>query len=829
MLLPISWLSDFIDLDLDPEALADELTMKGTEVEAIHHCSVSGVVVGRVTTCDPHPDADRLSVCTVEIGAGEPATVVCGAPNVAPGQRVAVAPPGAVLAGGLRVKARKVRGVASAGMILAEDELGIGDDHEGILVLDEDAPIGADLAGLLPICDTVLELSITPNRGDCLSLLGIARELHAATGAPLFLPPMAPADADPAGGELAERLRIEIRDPEGCPRYAARLVAGVRVGPSPLLWRIRLHRAGIRPINAVVDATNITMLELGQPQHGFDLAHFPGGTVTIRPSADQEPFTTLDKVERRLPAGLVMIAAGEQAVAIGGVMGGLDSGVCETTTDVLVESAYFDPGRVRRAASARRIASESSYRFERGGDPERVPDAAGRTAYLIARHAGGRVVPGIVDAYPAPVERPRLSLRRDRLRTLLGIEVPDLDVTRILDRLAMAPRHVAEDGTWSVAVPAHRSDLEREVDLIEEVARIHGYERIPESLGLAGQTPVGPGTMERLAARVEDLLAGIGFSGTCGNSLLGPGDLAACALDAEGAAAPVRLRNPQGEEQSLLRTSLLPSLIACAHRNVARDRPDVRIFELGKVFEDRGGTHRRGDEARFVERELLGLLATGSAEPAHWSGPPRAVDFYDGRGVLEHLLRGLAVTEIEWRAPEQALPYLDPGSSAELLHSGSVLGRVGMLDSALGERFDLSRPVVVAELELEALLALVDERRQYHEPSRFPASRRDLSLVMPPGLDFVAVERQIRGSAKRNLRAIEVFDVYRGKPLDPGQVSIALRLTYRAADRTLTDEEIQKDQDRVIRGLREELGVLVRGADCREGGGTTRRGWDVET
>ena len=421
MLLPLSWLTDFIEIELDPDGLAEALTMTGTEVEAIHRFAIEGVMVGRVASREKHPDADRLSVCTVDVGGDDPLTIVCGAPNVARGQTVAVAPPGARLPGGLEIKARKMRGVQSAGMILAEDELGIGVGHEGILVLDDDLPIGEDLAEHLPLRDTVFELSITPNRGDCLSLLGIARELHALTGAPLFMPPL--ADHASGAGELDGRVRIEILDVDGCPRYAARVVEGVTIGPSPLLWRIRLHRAGMRPINAVVDATNITLLELGQPQHGFDLSRFPSGTVVVRCSGDGEEFTTLDGVEHRLPAGLVMIAADEVPVAVGGVMGGLDSGVTESTGAVLVESAYFDPSRVRKAANSLKIASESSYRFERGVDPERVPDAAARTAWLIAEHAGGKVLPGIADAYPAPVEKPELRLRRERIGLLLGIEI----------------------------------------------------------------------------------------------------------------------------------------------------------------------------------------------------------------------------------------------------------------------------------------------------------------------------------------------------------------------------------------------------------------------
>ena len=810
MLLPLSWLSDFIEIELDPDSLAEALTMTGTEVEAIHRFAVEGVVVGCVESCEKHADADRLTVCTVDVGGDAPLTIVCGAPNVAAGQRVAVAPPGARLPGGLEIKARKMRGVRSEGMILAEDELGIGVGHEGILVLDDDLPIGDDLADHLPLRDTVFELSITPNRGDCLSLLGIARELHALTGAPLFMPPT----ADPAKGSegLEERVRIEIRDVDGCPRYAARVVEGVKIGPSPLLWRIRLHRAGMRPINSVVDATNITLLELGQPQHGFDLSHFPSGTVVVRASKDGEEFTTLDGVERKLPAELVMIAADQVPVAVGGVMGGLDSGVTESTEAVLVESAYFDPSRVRKAANSLRIASESSFRFERGVDPERVPDAAARTAWLIATHAGGKVLPGIVDAYPAPIDRSELRLRRERIGLLLGIEIADDDVARILDRLGLAPRHDAGSGEWRVLVPTHRHDLAREIDLVEEVARVHGYDRIPESTGLAGRAPAGPSAIERLITRVEEQLVGIGFAGSSGNSFLGPGDLAALRLDAEGEAKPIRIGNPIGEEQSLMRPSLLPSLMAAARGNSARGRSDLRLFEIGKVFEDLGGRHERGAENRFVEREVLTLLATGEAEPLHWGRDSRLVDFYDCRGIIEHLLRGLGLGDAAFDAEAALPPFLDPGRAASLRHGQIALGWVGLVDEKIAGAFDLPRPVVIAHLDLEELLPLLTGARHYEEPSRFPASRRDLSLLMPPGLSFARIEERIRAVAKKNLRDIEVFDVYEGKPLEPGQKSVALRLTYRAQDRTLTDDEIKKSQDRIIRTLQEELDVGVRGA-----------------
>lgn len=804
MLLPISWLSDFVELELDPEELANELTMKGTEVEAIHQHRVSGVLVGEVLSVDPHPNADRLTICSVDLGREEPSTIVCGAPNVAAGQRVAVAPPGAELPGGFKIKARKMRGVASEGMVLAEDELGIGDDHSGILVIEEELPIGSELGAHIPLCDTVLELSVNPNRGDCLSLYGIARELHAITGAPIFTP--ATAALGEGEADLRGRIRVDLEDAEGAPRYLARVVEEVRVRPSPLLWRVRLHRAGLRPINAIVDATNITLLELGQPQHAFDLRHFPTGRVVVRTSAAKEPFVTLDEQVHELPEGLVLIASEQAPVALAGVMGGLDSAVTAQTREILVESAYFKPSAVRRASSILRISSEAAYRFERGVDPELVPLAAARTAHLIAAHAGGRVVAGEVDAYPVPFRRRRVKMRGERLKMLLGYEIPAADTTRILDRLGLAPEAESEDN-WLVQVPSHRHDLEREVDLIEEVARIHGYERIPETSGLAGPAPLGLGRADRVCLSLERALVGLGFAGTVGNSLISPADLKALRWPEEEA---VRLNNPLGEDQSLMRPSLLPSLLAVAQRNLARGRAHLRLFEVGKVFQDLGGKHERGAEQRFVERNVLTLLAVGQRSPQHWSADAHELDFYDARGVAEYILGAVGAPALSW------LPKAQPFLVAELaaaIHVGQQeVGWIGVLDPALAQHWDLSGNALLAHLELDRLVPLLATERHYREPSRFPASRRDLSMLVPPGLRYAKIEERIQQVAKRNLQSVEVFDLYEGEPLEPGQRSLALRITYRAQDRTLTDKEIKESQDQIIAALQQDLGVVIRGA-----------------
>lgn len=803
MLLPLSWLSDFIDLTLEPQVLADELTMKGTEVEAIHRYEVDGLVVGAILDVSAHPDADRLVVCRVDIGGGEPSTIVCGAPNVAAGQKVAVAPPGAMLPGGFRLKARKMRGVKSEGMILAEDELGIGDDHDGILVLPSDWEVGADLGRYLPVSDVVLELAITPNRGDCLSLLGIAREIHAITGAPVRMPEMASALAGPAPVEVV------IEDPEGCPRYAARVIDGVQVGQSPILWRARLHRAGLRPINAVVDATNITLLELGQPQHAFDSTAFAGDVVRVRASRPGEPFTTLDGNDHELEAGFVMIASDEAPVAIGGVMGGQDSAVTEETTRLVLESAYFDPSRIRKAASRLRLSSDSSYRFERGVDAERVLEAAARTAHLVMAHAGGQDVGGVTDAYPEPVEPASLNLRKSRVDAILGLSVPPAEIQGILQRLGLEP--TVESDSWSVRVPTHRHDLEREIDLVEEVARIHGYEKIPEVNRLSGAPPRGLSDLERLQSRLEALLTGAGYAGTVGNSLISPSEIEP--FQGPGAPAPPRVRNPLGEDQSLLRPTLLPSLLGVAARNAARGRADVRVFEIATVFEDRGGVHERGNEARFQERPVLALLATGRRSPLHWSqsGQDTLQEWADLTGIVTHVCRGLGLgtPDIE----ETQLAGFEVGSSARLILDGKTLGRMGCVDRKLSGALDLRSDVFVAEVEVGVMLGAVDETRRFDVPSRFPVSCRDLSLLVPTGLGFAEVRNRIAGVASRQLRSIEAFDVYEGDPVPRGQRSVALRLTYRAQDRTLTDDEVSRSQKKVMDMLSGELGVVVRGLD----------------
>ncbi|MBI4642260.1 MAG: phenylalanine--tRNA ligase subunit beta [Deltaproteobacteria bacterium] len=794
MRLSINWLKDFVDLTVSPAELADRLTLAGLEVEALEEMApdFSGVVVGRVTRVEPHPQADRLQVAEVEDGRAT-YRVVCGAPNLSAGKLYPFAPLGAVVSGGRKIKAAKLRGVASEGMLLAEDELGLSSDHIGLMEIPQDLPLGRDLAAALGLADVVLEVAVTPNRPDCLSVLGLAREVAALLNQPLRHPEVIVAEVAEPAHPLA---RVTILDPVGCPRYAARLVLDLTVGPSPFWLRRRLQLAGLRAINNLVDVTNYVLLEFGQPLHAFDFQKLNRGEIVVRRPKNGERYSvTLDDQERPLTPETLLICDGDKPVALAGVMGGLESEVTGATRQVLIESAYFDPGTIRRTAKRLGLGTEASYRFERGVDPEGIIHALERAAQLMAQVGGGRVLAGRLDVYPHPIQRPRVSLRASRANAVLGTNLPQEEMHRLLHRLHL-PAVKRDADTLEVQVPPFRGDLEREIDLIEEVARLAGYDQVPVTLPKGALATRRPGPEARLRSEARHLLLGQGFFEAINYSF--QSERVQGLLGEEEA---LRLANPLSEEQALMRTSLLPGLLDTLRRNHLKQIQDVRLFELSKVFAPMAGA-----ELPREEQWLTGVIS-GAREENSWLAAKVPVDFFDLKGVVETLLQGLLIPEVSFRG--DGLPaYLRQG--ARIYSRDQELGVLGEIAPQISEKLDLEGPLWAFELNFQTLAAAAEPFPLFTPLPRYPAVYRDIALVVPAEVPAARVAQELYYHGAPWLVEARLFDVYAGPPIPGDKRSLAFRLSYRDPEKTLTDEAVNRHHEALVKALAEELGAELR-------------------
>jgi len=800
MRVPLGWLAQWVPLP-PLAALRERLTLGGLEIEGVEQLGpdLTGLRIGLVLERGPHPNADRLSLCRVDLGEGAPIEVVCGAPNVAAGQKVAVALPGQRLPDGRTLERSKIRGVVSNGMILSAREIGLADDHAGILVLDPAARVGAPLAEAVAAGETVLEVALTPNRGDCASLLGLAREVRAHFGGEIALPPCEP----PARAEVPAGVRVEIEDAEGCHRYVGRVVRGLRVGPSPAWLRERLESAGLRAINNVVDVTNLVLLELGQPLHAFDLDRLRGGRVRVRAATAGEKIRTLDGIDRELAAEDLVIADAERAVAIAGVMGGAESEVHEGTTNVLLESAQFRPARVRRTARRLGLQSEASYRFERGVDRAGVGRAADRAARLLAELAGGSVAGELLDvAGSAPATPPEIRLDPGRVNRLLGTDFPQDEVRALLARVGVAAEPEPGGGLRCRA-PSYRNDLARPEDLVEEVARIHGYDRIPIRLPLARLASPSLPPARRLAERARDALVAAGLTEVMTLAFMPPGDLDRLDLGLDDPRRrTVRLLNPVSEEESRLRSTLLPSLLRVARESQARRLPGVRIFELGRSFRAQG-------EGAFPDEPYgLAALLVREERTSLWepSAPPPL--FFELKGLAERVLLGLGYA-VAFRA-DAGEPYLHPGAGGAFEVDGRVVARFGELHPEVAAAFEMEGACGAIELELDALAACREREPRYEEVSRQPPARRDLAVVLGREVAAGDVLEAIRRTAGRELVSLDVFDRYEGPGVPEDKVSLAFRLVFQRADRAYTEAEIAGLTDRVVKMLAHRFGGELR-------------------
>jgi phenylalanyl-tRNA synthetase beta chain len=811
MKISYRWLQELVATALPAREAAGRLTDAGVAVEGLAPVveGLAGVVVAEIEAIERDLGVSAAGhhnrLCRVA-AAGRRYAVVCGAPNAAPGLRTALAPPGARLPGIGEVRVATIRGARSEGMLCSERELGAGDDHGGLLELPPDAPLGADVASYLGLDDWVLDVDVTPNRPDLLSVLGVARELAVLTGAPLRPPRPVLKEAGPAAARLA---RVDIEAPDLCPRFCARVITGLAVRPSPAWLARRLRAVGLRPINNVVDVTNYVMWELGQPLHAFDLDRLEERRVVVRRARPGERLRTLDGQDRALGPDMVMVCDARRPVGAGGIMGGADSEVTPGTTAVLLEAAYWDPGSIRRTARALGLSTDAAYRFERGGDIEAPPAVLEHAARLMAELGGGTVAPGLLDAYPAPRPPRRVGLRMRRVELVLGVSPPRAEVVRILGGLGF---EVADRGAdLDVGVPSFRRDVTQEDDLVEEVARIWGYDRIPAAPVPPGAVPTILRPPGRVVARqVGRQLNAAGLHECVSWTFADPRRLALM-----GWADPARLvaiKNPMSVERSVLRPSIVPGLLEVLALNARGQLPDVRVFEIGQVF----APHRPEDGDRPAHEELwLALALTGLRAGRQWFARGRErVDVYDAKGLAEQALAAAGVTDVE-AAPwgDGAAPaYLEPGRGARLLREGVPLGWFGELARGCREAFDLPAPVVLAELSLSAVLALPPSPFRYEPLPRFPAVQRDLAVVVGPEVTAAQVEAAIRALRGPWLTRLELFDVYAGSQVGPGRRSLAFGLTYQAPDRTLTDAEVNDEHNRLVSALTARLGVEVRGA-----------------
>lgn len=805
-----NWLRSLVDLDITPREAADVITSTGLEVESVEPIEpvkgmLVGVVVGEVLECAKHPDADRLSVCRVNVGTGDPLGIVCGAPNVAIGQKVLVATVGTTLhplsGEPLTIKKSKIRGVESQGMICAEDELGLGESHAGILVLDPSAQVGTTAAKQLGlIADFALEIGLTPNRADAMSHVGVARDLVAAlnvrnnTSVKLKWP-----DVDGfAIGNRANAVSVEVQATDACPRYAGLTLTNVKVAASPAWLQERLKSIGLKPINNVVDVTNYVQHELGQPLHAFDADKLAGKRIIVRMASEGEAFTTLDGKVRKLSATDLVIADGEKPACIAGVFGGLNSGVSESTTSIFLESACFDAITLRRTARRHGLNTDASFRFERGVDPEITVYALKRAALLLQEVAGADVPSGFTDSLASPAVWNNVTLHHDRFATLLGVRIDRAETRRVLEALdCRIAKDVAEAIT--VEVPPYRVDVTREADLIEEVVRIIGFDRVPLPERLMMPAVVRDGvTLEGLQRQLSAHMAARGFREVMTPSLVN-GERTV-KLNAGTEASLVHLKNPLSAELDVMRPTMLFGLLQSAAHNIARQQKDLRLFELGRIYDVIDG--------KTVEQERIAFIITGQNGSETWRGKARPTDPMDIAAEIEALTERLGMNE--GAASPSEHPLLR--NAAKKMSGKSATAFYGEVSTGVLKAFDLNQPVFYAEVDVAVCRSVLAERRTVFVPvPRFPSVRRDLSLLLDNAVTFAELERVARQSERKLLREVGLFDVYEGDKLPDGKKSYALSFIFQDEEKTLTDEQVEKAIGRIRQALEKETGAALRG------------------
>ena len=812
MKVSLKWLSEYVEVPADTQAFCDKLDLTGTGVEGVDvsGASFDGVVVGYVETCVEHPDSDHLHVITVNVGSEELLQIVCGAPNIAAGIKLPVATIGSVLPGDVKIKKGKLRGVVSFGMCCSQRELGQGSDHDGIWILPDDAPVGMPIADYLGLTDRILDLEITPNRPDCLSMEGMAREVGA-----MYRVPVSSATAGfelSESGEPVENLAaVEIADPALCPRYTARVIRNVKIGPSPDWLAERVTAAGSRSINNVVDITNYVLFLLGQPLHAFDYDKLDKDAegkahIIVRAAADGEQFTTLDNVERELTPDMTVIATPKRAVALAGVMGGLDTEVTEETTNILLEAATFNPSHTSRTSRNLGLISESSIRYERKVDAERIQRNTDFACALIAALAGGEVAPGTIDVWPVREEAKRLQFRHQRFCAMMGADIPKEEAVDVLSRLGCEVSDAGND-VLDVKAPSFRPDLEREIDLYEEVLRLYGMEKIPSTLP-GGRGRIGKLSAEQhVVAKLHDTLRASGLNETMTYAFANPQDLKALRMDGFVKGEAVELINPINADQSVMRQSLIPGLLRSVAYNQNHGVENIQLYETGNVF-----AAAEGRKQPRESQKISGVLA-GAMAQSGWNVAAAPFDFFDGKGVLENVARELALPKVQFKKMEaEEAPFLQPGRAAKMLANGAEIGWVGEIHPLAVDAFEANAPVIAFELDVKALVKAARPARDYVEVPEFPPVHVDVAFVVDEDVTNERLCQCMTSAGGKLLSDVRLFDVYRDeKRLGANKKSMAYALEYRAADRTLTSEEVEKTHARLVAKVSKATGAEIRG------------------
>jgi len=808
-----NWLQNYVDLDgITNEQLADHLTMLGLEVDSVEdlYRDLADLRTGQIVTAEPHPDADKLQVCQVRIGE-QLHQIVCGAPNARAGLNVVVALPGITLPGDFKIKKAKVRGVESAGMICSERELGLSDDHTGIMELPADIGHGLSFIEVMGLADTMIEVDLTPNRADCASVIGIAREIAGVTGRELKIPVKGRAVA-----HTSRKFSVEVESPELCPRYAARLIEGVKIGPSPWWLRRQLRAVGLRPINNVVDVTNYVMMEYGQPLHAFDFDTLAGSRIVVRvPRPDEVTFTTLDNARRNIDAETLLICDAEKPVALAGIMGGMNSEVTGTTVNVLLESACFNPVSIRRTARKVNLATDASYRFERGVDPGGTVNAMDRAVQLLCEVAEGTAEEAGADCFGGRRPLNSLTLKITRTSQLIGIDLDYDRIAGLLQSIGFTCKPKDDDTIW-VLCPTFRVDIEREADLVEEVARLYGYNNIPTTLPGTDLSYPEQDSRRFKRADATRMLMAIGFSEAINYSFANEKYADMLHLEQEDVRREVvRLLNPLSEEQAVMRTMLLPSLLENVKRNISFQKTAIKLFEVGKVFQP------LEDDAQPLETShIAGVLCGnryGEASPLYFAAEP--VDIYDAKGAVEYLLEEMRLTgndklPIKFIHPvEEGVEKFCISDYSLLVFAGeTMLGNIGKIQPDVLRSFGIKHEVYYFELDFDAICELQATARSFSSLPVYPSVKRDIALVVPVNVSAGELLAKVHESREQLIESAEIFDVFQGGKIEKGYKSVAVSITYRSATKTLTEKNVEKAHTKVVKLLTDTFGGSLRDA-----------------